>query len=367
MVGISYCMYIGTHVWFTVLYVYALMASIVTRHGWRFLAANIASISTVIAIANSGKKMHASLAFHPYNLSFLGIKMPSQLEYFPISVILAFAAVLFICDGIGCEIFRKRLTRKALISTFFGSISILLNMTLFFLFSYVVVGIPYFKRLFLYMFIVGSLAQFFFTFFSSVIDVIFCRFPRIRPIYIIVFLATPALYTWTAFKLFTNGSLTAFVDYLKDMISPFTFQHLGYLGILLFCLFFAWLGKAIAESRYSVDVIIYFLSYALTLVAPAVGMFATTKTLNCHRDLAAFFRRDSGIVYTVGVTTTVIIIVALPLLIGSPYCRRQWNAFYGGDDSDDDDKKCESVEEKNEEQPKKVNPKSKKSKKDKVD
>jgi len=354
MVRINYAIYLGMQAWFVLQYLISLVIAVGSKHIWRFLAANIAAITTVVAFGASGVKLHASLALNRVGLTRFGIELPYGLEYFPVTLILCFVSVLFLCDAIGREMFGKRLIGKAVVSTIFAAAAVLINTVLFLAFGYVVIAIPYFDGLFLTIFISALLVQFCFTLISSILDVIFAPRLKLRPIYVVLFLIAPVLYIWSAMEFYRSGKLETCVNSIKEFLDPYTFEHLGYFGFAALILVIVWFGRAIVEARYDPNALIHYLSYVLMIMFPAVAFFSTArKTPSCHRKLAAFYSTTSGIVNTVIFTVVVVAITCLPFFVGSKSEYTLW--------LEEQEKKAEEEEEKQEKEEQESEPQKEKS------
>ena len=93
-VGFGTMMLRVTQGWFGAEYAFALLLAILTRHHWRFISANIAALSTLVALAATKQNFHASLGNYVVDLSFLGVELPFDLQNFPITV--CSASLLFV-------------------------------------------------------------------------------------------------------------------------------------------------------------------------------------------------------------------------------------------------------------------------------
>jgi len=311
-----------TQSWFVLLYVLTLVTSIVTRHHWRFFAANIASMATIVAVAASGIPIRASLAMHPIDLQFLPIELPYNLSYFPICLFLAFAASLYLCDTIGTDVFGKRLLRKALIATSFSCVSFVYGMVMYLAFGYVVIAVSHFTRLFLSLLLIAAFAQFCFTMFGSILDTLFVHvIRRFRPLYVILFIITPLLYTYGAYEFYMHGMLGKTVTALGHMIEPLTFGDLSYVGIAAVAFLLVYIGMASTSAYFTRDAVLTVMHYLLAISVPVASIFVyllNRRRLNCHRAIIDFFQTRSGLFTTVFVMATTIIVLILPFIVGHP-------------------------------------------------
>lgn len=321
MVGWSMIMFRVTQSWFMIAYALALTTAIITKHHWRFISANVASLATIVAVAGSGFHIRASLATTAYKAALLNIELPFGLSHFPICIFMAFAASLFFCDGIAYDIFGKFRLKKAIIATIFSGVSVVLNMVMFLIFGYVVVAINHFNRIFMLILIVSLISQFCFTLFTSLLDSIFIHFPRLRPIYILTFIMVPVLYTFCLYEFYMQGLLTTTISSIQTLIKPLTYSDLIYVGITIIILILIGLGMMCSSAIYSSHAILYALNY-LIIVSVPIGSILTSlikrRGFNCHRTLASFYDSAFGVFSTVLFATCAIIIAFIPLIVGQP-------------------------------------------------
>ena len=211
-------------------------------------------------------------------------------------------------------------------------------MAIFLVFGYVIIAIPFFKKLFRIILISTLVTQFTFTLFSSALDVIFNRIRRFRPLYIVLFLIAPVLHACAFFELYTGDIRLTIVEFLEKAIAPFTFDEVQYLFFIIVGLLIMWLGKASRESRYTDCVLSYFLMYVMMLLIPATGMFGTVRlsSFHCHRTLAAIYKNASGLLGTVLLAAVGALLAALPIVAGRP----SPSAY--ADDDDEEEEEQES-------------------------
>ena len=214
------------------------------------------------------------------------------------------------------------LLRKTLIATSFSCVSFIYGMVMFLAFGYVVIAVNHFTRLFLSMILVAVVAQFCFTLFSSFIDILFIRFiRRFRPLYVILFLVSPLLYTYGAYEFYMHGMLGKTITALGHMIEPLTYNDLSYVGIAALAFLFVYLGMASASAHYTRDAPLVVMHYLLSISVPVASLFVyllNHRRLNCHRTLVEFFQTRSGLFATVFVLASAIIILVLPFVVGQP-------------------------------------------------
>jgi len=314
-------MFHATQAWFSTFYVMALTVSIITRHHWRFIATNIASLATVVALAACGVRFRASLAMQTITLDLLNVELPYNLHYIPICFVLGFAASLYFCDSVAFEVYGKRLFKKAIIATLLSSVVFALNMALFLAFGYVMIAIPYFWNVCIPIFTVAVLAQFFFTLTSNCIDALFCRLSRFRPLYILVFLLNPLGYTFAGFYLFTSGMLNEGVSAIEKFIEPVSFDDLKYIGVAVLVVLFVWLGKISVDAGNRRHAILFDINYILGLVVPVIAITVSIlkgHRFNGHRTLSTFLQGPYGFFCVILLVSCTIALCLLPLFLGQP-------------------------------------------------
>jgi len=308
-----------TQSWFFGAYLLALIVSIVSRHYWRLFGATIASLATVVAVAASEVNLHASIATNAIKIALLDVELPFGLEHFPICLFLGFAVCLFVCDSIATDVYGKTLIRKAIVASTLACVTVAVNMVLFLVFGHVVIAIPQFSRLCTIIMTLAVLAQFFFTLFCSVVDVIFAKIERFRFLYVLTFLATPLLYTYGAYVFYSKGLLTTVVNGFDSFIDPLTYSDLACAAVAIVIVLLVWVGMISVSAHYAQHAVLLVLTYIVSVVVPVVIVVTAIfqgRVLNCHRDLTDFLKSPSGIFSTVLLAACTFIICLLPVILG---------------------------------------------------